>query len=123
MANNDLDEQRRRWEVKHNWDALKLFFECFKYLTVLTTATAVTLVVLALYRVLDLSSIVAQSGVGALGGALLLSLLGMVYLIVRASAPMSVEFSSTGIAMLMVLITILFFGGLGAFVGDAAGLF
>ncbi len=123
MANNDLDEQRRRWEVERNWDALKLFFECFKYFTVLTTATAVTLVVLALYRVLDLSSIVAQSGVGALGGALLLSLLGMVYLIVRASTPISVEFSSTGIAMLMVLIAILFFGGLGAFVGDVASFF
>jgi hypothetical protein len=54
---------------------------------------------------------------------LLLSLVGMVYLIVRASAPMSVEFSSTGIAMLMVLIVILFFGGLGAFVGDAASFF
>lgn len=123
MANNDLDEQRRRWEVERNWDALKLFFECFKYFTVLTTAMAVTLVVLALYRVLDLSSIVAQSGVGALGGALLLSLLGVVYLIVRASAPMSVEFSSTGIAMLVGLIAILFFGGVGAFVGDAAGFF
>ena len=123
MANNDLDEQRRRWQVERNWDALKLFFECFKYFTVLTTVTVVTLVVLALYRVLDLSSIVAQSGVGALGGALLLSLLGMVYLIVRASAPMSVEFSSTGVAMLMVLIAILFFGGLGAFVGGAAGFF
>jgi hypothetical protein len=123
VANNDLDEQRRRWEVERNWDALKLFFECFKYFTTLTTVTAVTLVVLALYRVLDLSLTVAQSGVGALGGALLLSLLGMVYLIVRASAPMSVEFSSTGVAMLMVLIAILFFGGLGAFVGDAAGFF
>jgi hypothetical protein len=123
VANNDLDEQRRRWEVERNWDALKLFFECFKYFTTLTTVTAVTLVVLALYRVLDLSSIVAQSGVGALGGALLLSLLGMVNLMVRASAPMSVEFPSTGVAMLMVLITILFFGGLGAFVGDAAGFF
>ena len=123
MANNDLDEQRRRWEVERNWEALKLFFECFKYFTALTTGTAVTLMVLALYRVLDLSSIAAQSGVGALGGALLLSLLGMMYLMVRASAPMSVEFSSTGIAMLMVLIAILFFGGLGAFVGGAAGLF
>ena len=123
MANNDLDEQRRRWEVERNWDALKLFFECFKYFTTLTTVTAVTLVVLALYHELDLSSIVAQSGVGALGGALLLSLLGIVYLIVRASAPMSVEFSSTGIVMLMVLIAILFFGGLGAFVGGAAGFF
>ena len=123
MANNDLDKQRRRWEMERNWDALKLFFECFKYFTTLTTVTAVTLVVLALYRVLDLSSIVAQSGVGALGGALLLSLLGMVNLMVRASAPMSVEFPSTGVAMLMVLIAILFFGGLGAFVGDAAGFF
>ena len=123
MANNDLDEQRRRWEVERNWDALKLFFECFKYFTTLTTVTAVTLVVLAHYRVLDLSSIVAQSGVDALGGALLLSLLGMVYLMVRASAPMSVEFPSTGVAMLMVLIAMLFFGGLGAFVGDAAGFF
>ncbi len=52
MANNDLDEQRRRWEVERNWEALKLFFECFKYFTVLTTLTAVTLMVLALYRVL-----------------------------------------------------------------------
>jgi hypothetical protein len=123
MANNDLDKQRHRWEVERNWDALKLFFECFKYFTTLTTVTAVTLVVLALYRVLDLSSTMTQSGMGALGGALLLSLVGMVYLIVRASAPMSVEFSSTGIAMLMVLIVILFFGGLGAFVGDAASFF
>ncbi len=123
MANNDLDEQRRRWEVERNWDALKLFFECFKYFTVLTTVTAVTLVVLALYGELELSSTVAQSGMGALGGALLLSLLGMVYLIVRASTPISVEFSSTGIAMLMVLIAILFFGGLGAFVGDVASFF
>ena len=36
MANNDLDEQRRRWEVERNWDALKLFFECFKYFTALS---------------------------------------------------------------------------------------
>jgi len=58
-----------------------------------------------------------------LGGALLLSLIGMVYLIVRALAPMSVEFSSTGIAMLMLLIAILFFAGLVTVVGDATGLF
>ena len=45
MANNDPDEQRRRWEVERNWDALKLFFECFKYFATLTTLTAVTLVV------------------------------------------------------------------------------
>jgi hypothetical protein len=54
---------------------------------------------------------------------LLLSLIGMVYLIVRALAPTSVEFSSTGIAMLMLLIAILFFAGLVAVVGDATGLF
>jgi nitrate reductase gamma subunit len=65
----------------------------------------------------------AESGVGALAGALLLSLIGMVYLIVRALAPTSVEFSSTGIAMLMLLIAILFFAGLVAVVGDAIGLF
>ena len=123
MANNDLDEHRRRWEVQRSWDALKLFFECFKYFTVLTTVTAVTLVVLALYGELELSSTVAQSGMGALGGALLLSLLGEVYLIVRALAPISVEFSSTGIAMLMLLIAILFFAGLVAVVGDATGFF
>lgn len=123
MANNDLDEHRRRWEVQRNWDALKLFFECFKYFTALTTATAVALLVLALYRDLDLSSTLAESGVGALAGALLLSLIGMVYLIVRALAPTSVEFSSTGIAMLMLLIAILFFAGLVAVVGDATGLF
>ena len=123
MANYDLDEQRRRWEVERNWDALKLFFECFKYFTTLTTAIAVALLVLALYRDLDLSSTVAESGVGALAGALLLSLIGMVYLIVRALAPMSVEFSSTGIAMLMLLIAILFFAGLVAVVGDATDLF
>jgi nitrate reductase gamma subunit len=79
--------------------------------------------VLALYRDLDLSSPLAESGVGALAGALLLSLIGMVYLIVRALAPTSVEFSSTGIAMLMLLIAILFFAGLVAVVGDATGLF
>ena len=123
MANNDLDEHRRRWEVQRNWDALKLFFECFKYFTALTTATAVALLVLALYRDLDLSSPLAESGVGALAGALLLSLIGMVYLIVRALAPTSVEFSSTCIAMLMLLIAILFFAGLVAVVGDATGLF
>jgi hypothetical protein len=123
VANNDLDEHRRRWEVQRNWDALKLFFECFKYFTTLTTAIAVALLVLALYRDLDLSSTVAESGVGALAGALLLSLIGMVYLIVRALAPMSVEFSSTGIAMLMLLIAILFFAGLVAVVGDATDLF
>ena len=123
MAKNDLDEHRRRWEVQRNWDALKLFFQCFKYFTTLTTVTAVALLVLALYHSLDLSSTVAKSGVGALGGALLLSLIGMVYLIVRALAPMSLEFSSTGIAMLMLLITILFFAGLVAVVGDATGFF
>ena len=123
MANNDLDEHRRRWEVQRNWDALKLFFECFKYFTALTTATAVALLVLALYQDLDLSSPLAESGVGALAGALLLSLIGIVYLIVRALAPTSVEFSSTGIAMLMLLIAILFFAGLVAVVGDATGLF
>jgi hypothetical protein len=58
-----------------------------------------------------------------LAGALLLSLIGMVYLIVRALAPTSVEFSSTGIAMLMLLIAIRFFAGLVAVVGDATGLF
>ena len=67
MANNDLDEHRRRWEVQRSWDALKLFFECFKYFTTLTTVMAATLMLLALYRELDLSSIVAQSGVGAFG--------------------------------------------------------
>jgi hypothetical protein len=36
---------------------------------------------------------------------------------------MSVEFSSTGIAMLMLLIAILFFAGLVAVVGDATDLF
>jgi hypothetical protein len=123
VANNDLDEHRRRWEVQRNWDALKLFFECFKYFTALTTATAVALLVLALYQDLDLSSPLAESGVGALAGALLLSLIGIVYLIVRALAPTSVEFSSTGIAMLMLLIAILFFAGLVAVVGDATGLF
>jgi hypothetical protein len=123
VANNDLDEHRRRWEVQRSWDALKLFFECFKYFTTLTTVTAVALLVLALYRDLDLSSIVAESGVGALGGALLLSLIGMIYLIARALAPMSVTFSSTGIAMLMLLIATLFFAGLVAVVGDATGFF
>jgi hypothetical protein len=122
VANNDLDEQRRRWEVERNWDALKLF----RVLQVLHDAYCSDGNHLGGACALPCTRLELDCGPkrgGRVGGALLLSLLGMVYLMVCALAPMSVEFSSTGVAMLMVLIAILFFGGLGVFVGDAADFF
>lgn len=114
-----MAEDRDR-DQEHDWEALKLYFEFFKHFT--TLATAVALIVLAMFRGFDLSTKAAVFGLSMMGATLFLSLIGMLTAVVRADkhAPLGVR-PGYPTSLLVVLVVSLFFVGVLTFTSLARG--
>ncbi len=114
------DEKDKRPDS--DWEALKLYFEFFKHFTTLTTA--VGLILIALFRGLDLSTNTVVFGVGCLGVTLLLSLVGMLLMVMKAAHPEAGYKVRPGYpTFLLATFTVsFFFTGLLMFVSYARGV-
>ena len=107
-------------DLDRDWESLKLCFEFFKHSTTLTTAVGI--IFLAVLRDFDFHTRAAVFGLSTLAGALFLSLIGLLVLLVKAidSSPLGVR-PGYPTFLLAAFVMSLFCTGVVAFVGFAEG--
>ena len=102
-------------------EATKLFFEFYKHFT--TLSTAVALIVLALFRELNLATGSAIVGISTLGISLLLSSIGMFITIAKTESPnvFGVRPGQWSVFLALAILS-MFFTAIIAFLSLAPGL-